>query len=64
MQLQIDKLSRRFERIAQERMQGLPFYNNKLHIEALGFTEIEPGYMGVLITPWFINVILGYHRRP
>lgn len=64
MQTQIDKLSRRFERIAQERMRGLPFYNNSLQVEALGFTAIESGYVGALITPWFINVILLFREQP
>ena len=64
MQTQIDQLVQRFQRIARERMQGLPFYNGNLQVEALGFTEVEPGYMGVLITPWFINVILLFGRQP
>lgn len=58
MQKQIEQLTQRFQRIAHERMRGLPFYNSNLQVEALGFTEVRPGYLGVLITPWFINLIL------
>lgn len=64
MQTQIDKLTQRFLQIDRERMQGLPFYNEQLHVEAIGFQEIEAGYIGVLITPWFINIILLFKQQP
>ena len=64
MQAQIEKLVCRFRQIAEQRMQGLPFYNEQLQVEALGFTQIDSGYLGVLITPWFINAILLFKSRP
>ena len=64
MQTQIDKLTQRFLQIDRERMQGLPFYNEQLHVEAIGFQETEEGYVGVLITPWFINLILLFKQQP
>lgn len=64
MQTQIDKLTQRFQQIDRERMQGLPFYNEQIHVEAIGFQKIEPGYVGVLITPWFINLILLFKQPP
>ena len=64
MQNQVQQLVRRFEQIAVERMQGMPFYNQNLQVEALGFEETEQGYLGVLITPWFINVVLIFREPP
>jgi [NiFe] hydrogenase assembly HybE family chaperone len=47
-----------FRRIEQTRMQGLPFLNPALRIEAVGFIPWESGALGVLITPWFMNLVL------
>lgn len=60
----VEKLTGRFRQIAEERMQGLPFYNEQLQVEAVGFTSIEPGYIGALITPWFINIMLLFEQQP
>lgn len=39
-------------------MRELPLYNPALEIEALGFAPIAEGMMlGVLITPWFMNLV-------
>lgn len=47
-----------FERIARESMRGLPFYNEALSVEAVGFERIGDEWLGVLITPWFMNLML------
>jgi len=60
----VEQLVQRFCQIGEERMRGLPFYNEQLQVEALGFTEIEPGYIGALITPWFINIMLLFEQPP
>ena len=39
-------------------MQGLPFINAQLNVEAVGFREFQDFEIGVLITPWFMNLIL------
>ncbi len=39
-------------------MQGLPFINSKLRVETVGFQSWEEHELGVLITPWFMNLIL------
>jgi [NiFe] hydrogenase assembly HybE family chaperone len=64
MHEQIEKLTGRFRQIAEERMRDLPFYNEQLQVEAVGFTAIEPGYIGALITPWFINIMLLFEQQP
>lgn len=47
-----------FERIGRESMRGLPFYNEALSVEAVGFERFGDAWLGVLITPWFINLML------
>jgi [NiFe] hydrogenase assembly HybE family chaperone len=52
------RLETAFEDIARTRMAGLPFVNPALKVEAVGFSECEGQWMGVLVTPWSINVVL------
>ena len=54
----VEKLVERFDYIGKERIQGLPIYNDKLAVEAVDFQPCEGGQIGVLITPWFVNVML------
>jgi len=51
-------LERVFKRIHSERMQGLPVLNPALEVEAVGFRGHDDGCLGVLITPWFMNLML------
>jgi [NiFe] hydrogenase assembly HybE family chaperone len=54
----ITKLVDRFTHIGKTAMRDLPIYNHNLEVEAVGFQPTDNGWLGVLITPWFINVIL------
>jgi len=54
----ITKLVERFTHIGETGMRDLPIYNKNLQVEAVGFQSTDKGWLGVLITPWFINVIL------
>lgn len=54
----IAKLVARFEAIGAARMIHLPFYRQDLAVEAVGFRALESYFAGVLITPWFINLVL------
>jgi len=47
-----------FRRIERERMQGLPLLNPALQVKAVGFREWQGRCLGVLITPWFMNLML------
>ena len=53
----------RFAAIAATRMHGLPVMNPQLAVEALGFAERRdardgsPGVLGLLIAPWFMNLL-------
>lgn len=52
------QVERAFTQILAERMQGLPFLNPALRVEAVGFRRWEGRWLGVLITPWFMNLVL------
>lgn len=57
MQTVISRLTMAYERIGRERMAGLPIYNDGLMVEAVRFKSWDYRYVGVLITPWFMNYI-------
>lgn len=52
------QVERVFGEIHATRMQGLPFLNSALRVEAVGFRRWEGRWLGVLITPWFMNLLL------
>ena len=39
-------------------MKGLPVVNEALRVEAVGFRNHEGHQLGVLVTPWFMNLIV------
>ncbi len=39
------------------RMEGLPVYNPALRVEAIGFRDFDGGRLGVVVTPWFMNLV-------
>lgn len=51
------RLEAAFRRIEAERMRGLPFLNDRLTVEAVGFRLWQQSWPGVLITPWGINLL-------
>jgi [NiFe] hydrogenase assembly HybE family chaperone len=51
------KLEAVFRRIGTERMSDLPFLNDRLSVEAVGFRPWRQSWPGVLITPWGINLL-------
>jgi len=53
----VTALVARFETIASETMRDLPLYNPALVVEAVGFHPFGGGWAGVLITPWFMNLV-------
>ena len=58
MEHNVHELVTRFQAIHHERMEGLPIVNPVLTVEAVGFDWWEGHRLGVLITPWFINLIV------
>ncbi len=53
-----DSLVQAFESIQQEEMQDIPLLNPLLRVEALGFREYQGRIIGIIITPWFMNLIM------
>jgi len=47
-----------FTRIQRERMADVPILNPALEVQAVGFRDWEGYCLGVLITPWFMNLML------
>jgi len=54
----VTSLVDRFRQIGTERIVGLPIYNDALHVEAIEFQPCAGGQIGVLVTPWFMNIML------
>jgi [NiFe] hydrogenase assembly HybE family chaperone len=53
--------SPRFEaatRAAAARMAGLPIVNPALAVEAVGFVPWEGCWLGIVVAPWFMNLVL------
>lgn len=46
-----------FRQIAATRMAGVSILNPALDVEAVGFRSWRGDWVGVLITPWFMNLI-------
>jgi [NiFe] hydrogenase assembly HybE family chaperone len=51
-------LETEFTRIQRERMADVPMLNPALEVQAVGFTAWKGYLVGVLITPWFMNLML------
>src|SRR5574343_1086396 len=47
-----------YRHVWQTRMHDLPFVNAALGIEAIGFARYQGDWLGVVITPWFLNLLL------
>ncbi|MEP9354194.1 [NiFe]-hydrogenase assembly chaperone HybE [Xanthobacter sp. KR7-65] len=47
-----------FREIHAAKMKGVPFVNGTLGVKAVGFRIHDGRVMGVLVTPWFMNIVL------
>ena len=47
-----------FRRIETGSMAGVPMLNNALRVEAVGFARWQSHWLGTLVTPWFMNLVL------
>jgi [NiFe] hydrogenase assembly HybE family chaperone len=52
------RLAAAFERIHRERMAGLPILHPKLRVAAVGGRAWRGHWLGVLVTPWCMNLVL------
>ncbi len=53
-----DMLVSIYREIAATRMEGVPVLNTALDVAAFGFGEFQDYRLGVLLTPWFMNLVL------
>lgn len=53
----VDALEALFRRIAATRMDGVPVLNERLAVQAVGFEAVGEAACGVLVTPWFMNLV-------
>ena len=53
-----DRLVACFEEIRATRMTGVPILNEALSVAAIGGREWNGNWLGVLVTPWFMNLML------
>ncbi len=53
-----DALEQAFNKILNEQMTGIPILNTALKVQALGFQEYQNRVIGVLITPWLMNLVM------
>ena len=51
------RLNAAYRTIAR-RMEGLNFVNPAIEVEAVGFAPWDAHWLGVMVTPWFINLML------
>ncbi len=62
MDLQLQALAgglrRHFQHVQNTRMHDVPILNPALSVEPVGFRRTPQGCLGILITPWFINLML------
>jgi [NiFe] hydrogenase assembly HybE family chaperone len=47
-----------FNEILINCMRGLPIVNAALSVQAVGFNRFGEDWLGILITPWFMNLLL------
>ncbi|MGI9134984.1 MAG: [NiFe]-hydrogenase assembly chaperone HybE [Rhodoferax sp.] len=53
-------LVRHYRQVWTTRMHDLPFVNPALSVEAIGLQRHDGDWLGVLLTPWFLNLFLLY----
>lgn len=47
-----------FENIQHTRMHDVPLLNQELKVKAIGFEHWQQSHIGILMTPWMMNVLL------
>ncbi|MGJ4995229.1 [NiFe]-hydrogenase assembly chaperone HybE [Bradyrhizobium sp. HKCCYLS3077] len=52
-----ERLAGAYREIGERAMRDLPIYHDVLDVEAVGFTSVQGRTIGIIITPWFMNVV-------
>ncbi len=53
-----DRIEQSFQRIHLENMRGIPILNPQIGVQALGFQYWQDRALGVIITPWMMNLVM------
>jgi len=51
-------LAASYRDIGDRAMRDLPIYNDALGVEAVGFRRFNGTIVGIMVTPWFMNVVM------
>ena len=51
-------LEAHYRRVYEERMRDMPFVNPALQVRGLEFERQQGDWLGILLTPWFLNLFL------
>jgi [NiFe] hydrogenase assembly HybE family chaperone len=57
-EIRAQQLQVQFQSIHSERMSNVSVINDNIDVEAVGFREWQGHILGVLVTPWFMNLML------
>lgn len=52
------RLTAAYRAVHDQRMRGLPFVNAALRVEAVAFAPWKTYWLGVMVTPWSMNLML------
>ncbi|WP_425052420.1 [NiFe]-hydrogenase assembly chaperone HybE [Psychromarinibacter sp. S121] len=53
-----DRLVADFREVYHAKMRDVPIVNKALHVEAVGFRKQGDTILGVLVSPWFMNLVM------
>lgn len=53
-----ERLALAYREIGDRAMRDLPIYNDALGVEAVGFRPYNGTIVGIVVTPWFMNVVM------
>jgi len=54
----VARLESAFNHIYKERMSDVPIINDKVEVRVIGFQRWQSSYLCIMITPWFMNLML------
>jgi [NiFe] hydrogenase assembly HybE family chaperone len=52
------RIEEAFSRVQRERMADVPILNTALSVEAVDFQRWQGHWLGMLVTPWFLSILL------
>jgi [NiFe] hydrogenase assembly HybE family chaperone len=58
MEARTAALAADFTEVFHAKMRDVPMVNHALHVQAVAFQPWEGGFLGVLVAPWFMNLVI------